>query len=118
VRGTKKKTPILSNMPTIPTFSPAEEIRPRASNMTIATASLSKLSPKMMVNNLGSTLYVLKIAITVTGSVAERVAPSCKAIGRDSADRDSSPILVHNHTNTLQLERTDAVEHTQRRLQR
>ena len=50
----------------------------------------------------------MKIAITVTGSVAERVAPSCKAIGRDNAERDSSPILVHNHTNSLQLERTDA----------
>ena len=46
----------------------------------------------------------MKIAITVTGSVAESVAPSCNAIGSDNADSDSSPILVHNHTNSLQLE--------------
>lgn len=46
--------------------------------------------------------------MTVTGSVADRVAPSCKAIGRDNADRDSSPILVHNHTSRLQLEYAEA----------
>jgi hypothetical protein len=79
------------------------DIRPSASNMTIATASLSKLSPKMIVNNFGSTLYVLNIAITVTGSVAERVAPSWRAIGRDNADRDSSPIFVQSQTRSLNV---------------
>jgi hypothetical protein len=39
--------------------------------------------------------------MTVTGSVAERVAPSCNAIGRDRADNDSSPILVHSQTSNL-----------------
>jgi hypothetical protein len=69
--------------------------------MTIATASLSKLSPKMTVNSFGSTLYVLNIAITVTGSVADRVAPSCRAVGSDKADKDSRPIFVHNQTKSL-----------------
>jgi len=77
------------------------EIRPNASNMTMATASLRRLSPKMMVNNLGSTLYVLNIAITVTGSVADKVAPNCRAIGSDSAERLSRPIFVHSQTSTL-----------------
>ena len=77
------------------------EIRPSASNMTMATASLRRLSPKMIVNNLGSTLYVLNIAITVTGSVAESVAPNCSATGSDRAERDSRPIFVHSQTRTL-----------------
>ena len=68
--------------------------------MTIATASLSKLSPKMIVNSFGSTLYVLNIAITVTGSVADKVAPSCRAVGNDKADSDSRLILVHSHTSS------------------
>ena len=99
--GTKKKNPILSKALTTPRFSPFVDIRPSASNMTIATASLSKLSPNMIVNNFGSTLYVVNIAITVTGSVAERVAPSWRAIGRDNADRDSRPIFVHSQTRSL-----------------
>src|SRR5271154_3480182 len=90
---TKKKIPIPSKKFSTPTFLPPLDIRPSASNMTIATASLSKLSPKMIVNSFGSTLYVLNIAITVTGSVAERVAPSCRAVGSDKADKDSRPIL-------------------------
>jgi hypothetical protein len=48
-------------------------------------------------------LYVVNIAMTVTGSVAERVAPSCSAIGRDNAESDSSPILVHSQTSNLKL---------------
>jgi hypothetical protein len=39
--------------------------------------------------------------MTVTGSVADRVAPNCNAIGRDSAERDSRPIFVHSQTRTL-----------------
>jgi hypothetical protein len=46
--------------------------------MTILTASLSKLSPNIMVYNLGSTLYCLKMARIVTGSVADRVDPKVK----------------------------------------
>jgi hypothetical protein len=53
---TKKNTPIPSKNWTTPIFSPPADIRPNASNMTIATASLSKLSPKMMVKSFGSTL--------------------------------------------------------------
>jgi len=98
---TRKKTPTDSNRLTTPTFCPPSDMRPRASNMTIATASLSKLSPKMTVNSFGSTLYVLNIAITVTGSVADRVAPSCRAVGSDKADKDSRPILVHSQTRSL-----------------
>jgi hypothetical protein len=45
----------------------------------------------------------------VTGSVAERVAPSCSAIGRDSADRDSRPILVHSQTRTLEFREVEGV---------
>ena len=101
VGRTKKNTPILSRRPTTPTFAPAVEIRPSASNMTIATASLSRLSPKMIVNSFGSTLYVLNMAITVTGSVADKVAPSWSATGRGKAESDSSPIFVHSQTRTL-----------------
>jgi hypothetical protein len=46
--------------------------------MTILTASLSKLSPKMILYNFGSTLYWLNIARTVTGSVADSVDPKIK----------------------------------------
>ena len=46
--------------------------------MTILTASFNKLSPKMTVYSLGSTLYWLKIARMVTGSVAERVEPKMR----------------------------------------
>jgi hypothetical protein len=42
----------------------------------MAIASFKMDSPKITVYNLGSTLYVLKIARIVTGSVAESVAPS------------------------------------------
>jgi len=45
------------------------------SNMTIDTASFRMLSPKMILYNWGSTLYVLKMARIVTGSVALRVLP-------------------------------------------
>ena len=48
------------------------------SYITILTASFNRLSPKMMVYNFGSTLYWLKIARMVTGSVAERVEPKMR----------------------------------------
>jgi len=43
--------------------------------MTIETASLRILSPKMTEYNLGSTLSWLKMARIVTGSVADRTDP-------------------------------------------
>jgi hypothetical protein len=60
------------------------------SYMTILTASFSKLSPNMMVYNFGSTLYWLKMARIVTGSVADRVEPKIRHSIRDTS-RDSSP---------------------------
>ena len=45
------------------------------SNKTIAMASFRIDSPNMTVYSFGSTLYTLKIARIVTGSVADRVAP-------------------------------------------
>lgn len=59
------------------------------SNMTIATASFKRLSPKITLYSLGSTLRVLKMARTVTGSVAERVEPKRRhsMIPKDSPSR-------------------------------
>ena len=44
-------------------------------NSTMAIASFSIDSPKIIVYNFGSTLYALKMARIVTGSVADNVAP-------------------------------------------
>ena len=41
----------------------------------MAIASFSIDSPKIIVYNFGSTLYALKMARIVTGSVADNVAP-------------------------------------------
>jgi len=45
------------------------------------------------------------MAMTVTGSVAERVAPNCSAMGRDRADNDSKPIFVHSQMSNLDISR-------------
>lgn len=62
------------------------------SYITILTASFSRDSPKITVYSLGSTLYWLKIARIVTGSVADRVDPkmrhSIKLNPRDSSPSD------------------------------
>jgi hypothetical protein len=62
------------------------------SKMTMATASLRMDSPKMMVYSFGSTLNVLKMAKMVTGSVADRVAPteiaSTHVTSRPSSEMD------------------------------
>lgn len=50
----------------------------RTSNMTMETASLRRDSPKMMLYSSGSTLYVLKMARIVTGSVALSVEPKMR----------------------------------------
>jgi uncharacterized protein YcgI (DUF1989 family) len=56
----------------------------------MATASFRMDSPKMSVYSFGSTLYVSKMARMVTGSVADRVAPtdmaSTKLIWKPSRD--------------------------------
>lgn len=58
------------------------------SNMTMATASLSRLSPKMTLYSLGSTLRVLKMASwmhkTCSGTLAE---VSCQGVVRGFASR-------------------------------
>lgn len=59
------------------------------SKSTMAMASLRMLSPKMMVYSLGSTLYVLKIARIVTGSVADSVAPTDMASTKDTSNPSS-----------------------------
>ena len=60
------------------------------SYMTILTASFSRLSPKMMLYNFGSTLYWLKMARMVTGSVADNVDPNARHSHKPRS-RDSSP---------------------------
>lgn len=52
------------------------------SYMTIDTASFKILSPKMTEYNFGSTLYWLKIARIVTGSVADKVDPNMRHSSR------------------------------------
>ena len=70
------------------------------SYMTILTASLSRDSPKMTVYSLGSTLYWLKMARIVTGSVAESVEPKIRHSTRVNPN-DSSPSEDHMNTITL-----------------
>lgn len=65
-------------------------IRSTHSYMTIDTASLRIDSPKMTEYSFGSTLYVLKMARMVTGSVAERVEPKMRH-SRSVNLRPSSP---------------------------
>ena len=66
------------------------------SKSTIAIASFKMLSPKMTVYSFGSTLYVLKIARIVTGSVAERVAPTDMASTKLMSS-PSSGMRVHRY---------------------
>lgn len=70
------------------------------SNMTIDTASLRILSPKMTLYSCGSTLYVLKMARMVTGSVALSVLPKMKHSSRES-EMDSRCRRDHSHTRIL-----------------
>lgn len=69
------------------------------SNMTIAMASFRRASPNITVYSLGSTLYVLKMARIVTGSVADSVAPTEMASTKEILN-PSSGIRVHNHRNS------------------
>jgi hypothetical protein len=64
------------------------------------TASFSKLSPKMMVYSFGSTLYWLKIAKIVTGSVAESVDPKIRHSSNPKL-RSSRPRKDQMYTRTL-----------------
>jgi hypothetical protein len=68
--------------------------------MTILTASLSKLSPKMIVYNFGSTLYWLNMAKMVTGSVADKVVPNMRHSSRVRS-RDSISSKDQMYTSTL-----------------
>jgi hypothetical protein len=69
------------------------------SNSTIAMASLRIDSPNITVYSLGSTLYKLNMARMVTGSVADRVAPTEKA-STNVIFRPSSGTLVQSHNMT------------------
>ncbi len=73
--------------------------------MTILTASLSKLSPKMIVYSFGSTLYCLNMAKIVTGSVADKVAPNVRHSSRVSPSRDSISSKDQMYTSTLRKAR-------------
>jgi hypothetical protein len=66
------------------------------SKRTMAIASLRIDSPKMIVYSFGSTLYRLKMANIVTGSVAESVAPTEMASTQVMVS-PSKGILVHSH---------------------
>ena len=79
-KNTIKNIPMASNMVRTlsePTLWPSTSTYFCAvSNSTIAIASFRIDSPKMTVYSFGSTLYALKMARMVTGSVAESVAPT------------------------------------------
>ena len=68
--------------------------------MTIETASLRMLSPKMTLYSFGSTLAELKMAKIVTGSVALRVEPKIRHSSRVNL-RPSSPRKDQMYTRTL-----------------
>ena len=70
------------------------------SYITILTASFKRDSPKMTVYSLGSTLYWLKIANMVTGSVADRVDPKVRHSIKLKFN-DSSPNCDQMNTITL-----------------
>jgi hypothetical protein len=70
------------------------------SNMTMDTASLRILSPKMTEYNLGSTLSWLKIAKMVTGSVADKTEPKIME-SRKLSWSDSSPVRDNRYTMIL-----------------
>ena len=97
----RKKMPTASNRLTMvadPPLGPSGLYLCAVSKMTIAIASLRMDSPNMIVYSFGSTLYVLKMARIVTGSVAESVAPTDIASTKDIWNR-SSGIRVHTHKN-------------------
>lgn len=75
-KKTPKKMPKASNRLTMPNDSAPSLYFCAVSNKTMATASFRIDSPKMRVYSFGSTLYVSKMARMVTGSVADRVAPT------------------------------------------
>ena len=60
-------------------------------------ASFSMDSPNMIVYSFGSTLYALKMARMVTGSVADSVAPMEKASMKEMLNPYSG-IRVHNQS--------------------
>ena len=70
------------------------------SYITILTASFSKLSPKIMVYSLGSTLYWLNMASIVTGSVADSVEPKIKH-SSNVISNDSMPKKEYMYTRIL-----------------
>ena len=98
-KKTPKKMPTASNRLKIPSVSAPSLYFWAVSNKTMAMASFRMDSPKIRVYNFGSTLYVLKMARMVTGSVAERVAPIDMASTKLIL-KPSSGILVHKNSMT------------------
>ena len=100
-KNIRKKYPIASKKPDTeraPCLIPPGLYRCAVSKMTIAMASFKMDSPKITVYNFGSTLYVLKMANIVTGSVAERVAPTDIA-STNEIWNPSNGMRVHSHKN-------------------
>lgn len=100
-KKTRKNMPMASKklaMVREPPLLPSGLYLCAVSKMTIAIASFRIDSPKMTVYSLGSTLYVLKMARIVTGSVADNVAPTDIASTKDIV-KPSRGICVHSHRN-------------------
>jgi hypothetical protein len=98
VKKTSKKMPMASNrliMFRLPETPPSRYLW-AVSNKTMAMASLRMDSPKMTVYSFGSTLYRLKMARMVTGSVADSVAPT-EIASTQVMVSPSNGIRVHNH---------------------
>ena len=96
-KKTPKKIPKASKRLMMPKDSAPSLYFCAVSNKTIATASFRMDSPKIRVYSFGSTLYVSKIARMVTGSVAERVAPTDMASTKLIL-KPSRGILVHRNS--------------------
>ena len=100
-KKTRKKMPMASKklaMVKEPPRLPSGLYLCAVSKMTMAIASFNIDSPNITVYSLGSTLYVLKMARIVTGSVADNVAPTDIASTNEIL-KPSRGIRVHSHRN-------------------
>ena len=95
-KKTPKKIPMASNRLRMLSLDDVLLYFWAVSNRTMAMASFRMDSPKMMVYSFGSTLYVLKMARMVTGSVADNVAPRERASTKLIL-KPSRGILVQSH---------------------
>lgn len=97
------------------TSDDSDRCEPRSSlsvsNMTIDTASFRMLSPKMMLYSWGSTLYVVKMARIVTGSVALNVLPK---IRHSSRERRGASKRITEAIHTMRLRQSGHVPNDHR----